>query len=126
MAQERCEDLAENALVSQDKFTPSTSISSQTRGRGFSILLEIQYPFKRPIGALRYIESSSRQNILRVVAQVLSTSERIDDPVWPMKSLRIRKSDTLYDILGYPEDNIGSLLDHILESEKLIKIEVAY
>lgn len=69
------------------------------------------------------IASSSRQNILRVVAQVLSTSEISDDPIWPMKSLSIRKGNTLYDVLGYPEDDIGSLLD---ESEKLLKIDIVY
>lgn len=94
--------------------------------RGFSILLDIQYPFKRPMGALRYIESPSRQNILQVVAQVLSTSEISDDPIWPMKSLSVRKGNTVYDVLGYPQDDIGGLLDDILESEKLIKIECVY
>lgn len=69
------------------------------------------------------IASSSRQNILRVVAQVLSTSEISDDPIWPMKSLSIRKGNTLYDVLGYREDDIGSLLD---ESEKLLKIDIVY
>ncbi|KAJ5517511.1 hypothetical protein N7527_009071 [Penicillium freii] len=107
--QERGGNLTETALeVSQNNFTPSTSVSSLERGKGFSILLDIQYPFKRPIGALRYIESPSRQNILRVVAQVLSTG------------------NTVYDVLGYPHDDIGSLLDEILESDKLIKIECVY
>ena len=78
------------------------------------------------MGALRYIESPSRQNILQVVAQVLSTSEISDDPIWPMKSLSVRKGNTVYDVLGYPQDDIGGLLDDILESEKLIKIECVY
>lgn len=78
------------------------------------------------MGALRYIESPSRQNILRVVAQVLSTNEISDDPIWPMKSLSVRKGDNVYDVLGYPQDDIGRLLDDVLESEKLIKIECVH
>lgn len=125
--QERSDNLTETALeVSQDNFTPSTSFSSHARVRGFSILLDIQYPFKRPMGALRYIESPSRQNILQVVAQILSTSEIPDDPILPMKSLSVRKGNTVYDVLGYPQDDIGSLLDDVLESEKLIKIECVH
>lgn len=112
--------------VSKDNLTPSTSVSSHALVGGFSILLDIQYPFKRPMGALRYIESPTRQNILRAVAQVLSISEIPDNPIWPMKSLSVRKGNTVYDVLGYPQDDIGSLLEDVLESEKLIKIECVY
>ncbi|KAJ6041380.1 uncharacterized protein N7446_010732 [Penicillium canescens] len=125
--QERSGNLTETALeVSPNNFTPSTSVSSHPPVRGFSILLDIQYPYRRPMGALRYIESPSRQNILQVVAQVLSTSEIPNDPIWPMKSLSVRKGNTVYDVLGHPQDDIGSLLDDILESEKLIKIECVH
>ncbi|KAJ6003636.1 hypothetical protein N7522_006328 [Penicillium canescens] len=93
MPQERSGNLTETALeVSQNNFTPSTSVSSHAR----------------------------------VVAQVLSTSEIPDSPIWPMKSLSVRKGNTVYDVLGYPQDDIGSLLDDILESEKLIKIECVH
>jgi hypothetical protein len=43
-----------------------------------------------------------------------------------MKSLSVRKGNTVYDVLGYSQDDIGNLLDDILESEKLIKIECVY
>ncbi|KAJ6114085.1 hypothetical protein N7512_007530 [Penicillium capsulatum] len=66
------------------------------------------------------------QMFKKVVTQILSTSEIADDPIWPMKSLSVRKGNTVYDVLGYPQDDIGSLLDDVLESEKLIKIECIY
>ncbi|KAJ5962648.1 hypothetical protein N7501_007589 [Penicillium viridicatum] len=112
--------------VSRNDLTPSTSVSSHACTTGYSVLVDIQYPFQRPTGALRYIKIPSRQNLLQVVAQVLATNEPPNDPNRFMKSLSIRKGDTKYDILGYPEDDIRSLLDDILEVEKLIKIECVY
>lgn len=54
------------------------------------------------------------------------TSEIPDDPIWPMKSLSVRKRHNVYDISGYPDDGIGSLVEDILDSENLIKIESIY
>lgn len=108
---------------SQPDLMPSTSVPSHAGARGYSVLVDIQYPFKKPIGALRFIANPSRQGLRQAVAQILATNDPPNDPSWFIKSLNVRKGNTSYDVLGYPQDDIGSLLDDILESEKLIKIE---
>jgi hypothetical protein len=105
--------------------TPSASVAPDAGAKGYSVVIDIQYPLKRPIGALRYIDSPSRQNILQVVEQVLATNEPLD-PTRLVKSLSVRKGNATYDILGYAQDHIGDLLDDILESEKLPRIECVY
>jgi hypothetical protein len=94
--------------------------------KGYPVLVDIQYPFKGPIGALRYMERPSRHILLQVVAQVLAANEPPNDPSRFLKSLGVRKGNATYDVLGYPQDDIGSLLDDILNSEELLKIECVY
>ncbi|KAJ5364927.1 uncharacterized protein N7496_010640 [Penicillium cataractarum] len=112
--------------VSKPELTPSTSVSSHACGRGYAVLVDIKYPFSTPIGALRFLETPSRRNLLEAVAQVWTMNELPTDPCWPMKSLTVRKGNATYDILGYPQDDVSSLLDDVLESENLIKIECVY
>ncbi|OKP13230.1 hypothetical protein PENSUB_1078 [Penicillium subrubescens] len=108
---------------SQPYLTPSITVPSHVGAMGYSVLVDIQYPFKKPIGALRFIASPSRQGLRQVVAQILASNDPPNDPGWFIKSLCVRKGNSSYDVLGYPQDDIGSLLDDVLEFEKLIKIE---
>lgn len=112
--------------VSATGLTPSTSVSSHACGRGYPVLVDIRYPFKKTVGALRYIDNPGRQGLLGAAAQVWTMNELPNDSSWFIKSLRVRKGDTTYDVLGYPQEDISSLLDEVLESEKLIKIECIY
>ncbi|GLA67142.1 hypothetical protein AtubIFM54640_010119 [Aspergillus tubingensis] len=121
------DNLAESATeISQNDLTPAASVSSHARMREYSVLLDIQYPFQKPVGAYRLLRSPSRQNLLQLLAEVLALNEPPNDPTRFMKSLSIRKGDSIYDILGYPQDDIVNLLDDILESERLIKVECVY
>jgi hypothetical protein len=79
-----------------------------------------------PIGALRYMELPSRRELRQVIEQVLAENEPPNDPTRYIKSLCVRKGSTTYDVLGYPRDNIGSLLDDVSEHEKIVKIECVY
>lgn len=125
MSPEWASTSTEPPVVSRNDLTPSTSVAPHAGATGYSVVIDIQYPLKRPIGALRYIDSPSRQNILQVVEQVLATNEPLD-PTRFVKSLSVRKRNATYDILGYAQDRIGDLLDDILESEKLPRIECVY
>lgn len=112
--------------VPKNELAPSTSIVSHAGLRGYPVLVNIQYPFMEPIGALRYMETPRRRNLRQVIDQVLATNEAPNDPTRFMKSLSARKGNTTYDVLGYLQDDIGSLLHEIIESEKLVKIECVY
>lgn len=79
-----------------------------------------------PFGALRYIDSPSRHTILELVTQVWAEAEPPEDLTRFIKSLNVRKGNTSYDILGYPEDDIRSLLDFISHSGKLLRIGCVY
>jgi hypothetical protein len=67
----------------------------------------------------------SRRKILQEVSEIMS-DHGLSNPVWPMKTLCVKHDDTEYDILGYKHDYIGRLLDDILKSGKLPKIECVY
>ena len=85
MSPEWASTSTEPLVVLWNDLTPSTSVAPHAGATGYSVVIDIQYLLKRPIGALRYIDSPSRQNILQVVEQVLATNEPLD-PTQFMKS----------------------------------------
>lgn len=94
--------------------------------RGYSILIDIQYPFKSPIGAMRYLEVPTRQLLLQVVSQVIAKEVGKDNNPFVVKRLSVKMGNSSYDILGYERDHIGQLLDNVLEVGKLPIIQCVY
>lgn len=43
-----------------------------------------------------------------------------------MKRLCVRKGDITYEMLGYPQNDIGSLCNDLLDTGKLLKIDCVY
>ncbi|KAF7589595.1 hypothetical protein BBP40_004055 [Aspergillus hancockii] len=94
--------------------------------RGYSILIDIQYPFKSPIGAMRYLEIPTRQALLQAASQVITKEVGKDNNPFVVKRLSVKMGNSSYDILGYERDHIGHLLDNVLEVEKLPIIQCVY
>jgi hypothetical protein len=99
--------------------------SSHVEHKGYSVLVNIEHPYYPPIGGLRSIGAPSRQEILKVISHIMS-EHGLSNTVYYMKTLSIKLNNHAYDILGYEHDHIEDLLDHVVGSEKLSKIECVY
>ncbi|KAJ5900167.1 uncharacterized protein N7473_004237 [Penicillium subrubescens] len=85
---------------SQPDLTPSTSVPSHAGAKGYSVLVDIQYPFKKRIGALTFIATPSRQDLGQVVAQILAINDPPNNSSGFIESLSVRKGNTSYDVFG--------------------------
>jgi hypothetical protein len=99
--------------------------SSHVEQKGYSVLVKIDHPYHPPVGGLRFIGAASRHEVLKVVSQIMS-EHGLSNTVYYMKTLSIKLNNHAYDILGHRHDHIEDLLDHVLESEKLARIECVY
>ncbi|KAI9043147.1 uncharacterized protein KD926_004330 [Aspergillus affinis] len=107
--------------------TPTTQCleSSHVEQKGYSVLVNIKCPNRPLIGCLRFIREPSRREILKVISQIMS-EHGLSNMAFYMKAMSVKLNNYVYDILGYEHDRIESLLDYVVETEKLAKIECVY
>lgn len=91
--------------------------------RGYSVLANIWYSFKRPISALRYIESPSFQDLLKAVVHVWTMNGLTTNLF--MKSLSERGNKHM---MSWAPDWMTSAAYYMLSvcPKKFIKIEGLY
>lgn len=74
--------------VPKNELTPSTSVVSHAGLRGYPVLVNIQYPFMEPIGALRYMETPSEHGSL-TPPDLTHTNHLVPEPVDTLQLPRI-------------------------------------
>lgn len=90
-------------------------VRCDTKPKGYSVLVAVQYPFKYPLEELRYLSYPNKVSVLDTAARMLSRG--ISTDTYPITHLSIRKEDCDYDILGYRDDYLGDLLDDVRKIE---------
>ncbi|KAE8130657.1 hypothetical protein BDV38DRAFT_266739 [Aspergillus pseudotamarii] len=101
------------------------SVRCDTEPKGYSVLVAVQYPFKYPLGELRYLSYPNKVSVLDAAARMLR-NRGISTDAYPITSLSIRKEDCDYDILGYGDHHLGDLLDDVRKMEKVPTFKCIY
>ncbi|KAL1862026.1 hypothetical protein Plec18170_000850 [Paecilomyces lecythidis] len=113
----------ENQLTNS---APQTTTLLPAKQKEYSVLIDIEHPYYPSIGAFKHIECGSRECLLQAVSEIMTAHERPITRNIVIKSLSIRKGDGAYDILDYIHDDVGDLLDAVVESEKFPRIKCVY
>ena len=101
------------------------TVTDHAAAKGYSVLVDIQYPFGGPIGAFKYIENPSVEGVLRLISQIMAV-HGYSQPGIPIKALRVRKGNNAYDILDYTHGDIGDLLEEVRKLHKIATIRCVY
>ncbi|KAL1885698.1 hypothetical protein Plec18167_001193 [Paecilomyces lecythidis] len=124
-AHSKSNDHTESETRSND-LAPQTTAPLPVNKKEYSVLIDIEHPCHPPMGAFKYIESGSRDCLLQAVSEIMTAHGPPDISKIVINSLSIRKGDGIYDILEYAHDDVGELLDEVVESEKFPRIKCVY
>lgn len=118
-------DHADSETLSKDS-APQPAALLPIKQKDYSVLIDIEHPYRPLMGAFKYIESGSRECLLQAVSEIMTAHGLPNTSSIAIKSLSIRKGDGVYDILDYAHDDVSGLLDEVVESEKFPRIKCVY